>query len=124
MKFRLRRIIEASRWWSNGDHPLDYQHARQGFDEQGDLIHFSAEHCKDNQWEGEVVRFHRKPTIEGSGSVRCASCEHTLDSHGWIDGVNGQIVCPGEWVVTKDVGYWLISDDAFCEQYIEAGDDD
>jgi hypothetical protein len=77
MKFRKKPIlIEASRWFKNGDHPED-----------GSL-----------QVEGKVVRYFRKPFYEG---INCSECGHKFVNHGWIDTLEGgHIVCPGDWIIT------------------------
>ena len=73
MKFRKKPVvIEAFQWFKNGDHPLDYVGGTSGFD-NGEWVHFSEEHMRENDWEGKVVRRYRLPDVPG---VRL--CEHCL----------------------------------------------
>ena len=61
MKYRKRPIvIEASQWWQNGDHPLDYSKAHEGL-EDGCLRQLPPDERKANSWEGDVVRYFRHP---------------------------------------------------------------
>lgn len=79
-KFRKEPVIfEATQWFMNGDHPKDRS-------EPGGR-------------EGQVVRYFRRPDIEG-GTV-CRQCPAIMHLHGWIDTKEGgHIVCPGDWVIT------------------------
>ncbi len=87
-------------WFKNGDHPLDYPEDREGF-ENGELVTFSAALCKTNGWEGAIVRYFRHPNI--AGLTDCHLCGATMHEHGWLDDEgNGQIVCPGDFIVTTD----------------------
>lgn len=99
MKFRkLPVVIEATRWFKNGDHPLDYANETQGL-ENGEMRTFTGEYRKERGWEGEVVRYYRDPTVPGTN--RCAHCDLTYHDHGWIDTLEGgHIVCPGDWIIT------------------------
>jgi len=76
MKFRKKPIvIEATQWFKNGDHPLDYS------------------------GEGQAVRYYRAP--EGNGKNPCKHCGRIMHDHGWIDTLEGgHIVCPGDWIIT------------------------
>lgn len=78
MKYRKRPVvIEATQWDENGDHPLD-----EGADT-----------------EGEIVRYYRRD--DQAGKQRCDHCDWTMDSHGWIDTLEGgHVVCPGDWIIT------------------------
>jgi len=75
-------VVEAVQWFKNGDHPLD----------------------GDKSQEGKVVGYYRHPCAPGE-SV-CPKCMATMHKHGWIDRGRhpGQIVCPGDWVVTTSEG--------------------
>lgn len=75
-KYRKKPVvIEAIRWWQNGDHPED-----------GD------------RGEGQVVRYFRGPEV--SGTVPCKHCLVIFHRHGWIDTLEGgHIVCPGDWII-------------------------
>jgi hypothetical protein len=96
-KFRKKPVvIEASQWFSNGDHPNDY-----------DLDHpdpisgknYTAQYRKENNWEGDVVRYYRHPDIPGERV--CGHCAETMHVHGWIDTLEGgHIVCPSDWIIT------------------------
>lgn len=98
-EFRKRPVvIEASRWFANGDHPDDYAGDTTGI-ENGELRAFSGAERKENGWEGSVVRYFRSPTVPGANG--CRHCDKTMHVHGWIDTLEGgHIVCPGDWVIT------------------------
>ncbi len=99
MKFRKKPVvIEATQWFKNGDHPLDYANDRTGFD--GEILRtFPAEHAKTHEWAGEVVRRYRDPAV--LGETPCKHCGQTMHVHGWIDTLEGgHIVCPGDWIIT------------------------
>lgn len=69
-------VIAASRWFKNGDHPLDGP----------------------EDMEGEVVRYFRRPEPQYAGSHSCGFKWH---DHGWIDTLEGgHTVCPGDWIIT------------------------
>jgi len=76
-RFRKKPVIvEAYRWFKNGDHPLD-----------------------ENDGEGKVVRYFRHPYIFGQS--RCSKCHSIMHEHGWIDTLeDGHNVCPGDWIIT------------------------
>lgn len=97
--FRKRSVvIEAHQWFKNGDHPLDYSVTHYGFD-NGELRPFHPEERKLKQWEGDIVRYFRRPDVEGE-SV-CSECGKTFHDHGWIDTLeDGHRVCPGDWIIT------------------------
>jgi hypothetical protein len=86
MKFRKKPVvIEATQWFKNGDHPLDYSRDHQ--------------ERKEEEWEGDIVRYFRHPGI--SGDSACDVCGRHMDSHGWIDTLEmGHRVCPGDWIIT------------------------
>lgn len=83
MKYRKKPVvIEADRWFQNGDHPED-------------------NHKKGTIKEGEVVRYYRHP--ENSGKNVCKYCGYIMHDHGWIDTLeDGHVVCPGDWII-KDI---------------------
>jgi hypothetical protein len=85
-KYRKKPVvIEASRWWENGDHPKD---------REGQPPEYEA-----NGWEGAVVRFYRHPAVDGRKP--CSQCGYVMLHHGWIDTLEGgHIVCPGDWIIT------------------------
>lgn len=80
-------VIEATRWFKNGDHPGD------------GVGRFEAGELKGELYEGKVVRYFNRPGR--SGDHRCSHCGLAMRVHGWIDTVEGgHIVCPGDWVIT------------------------
>ncbi len=96
MKYRKKPVvIEATRWFKNGDHPRDYEPIEienpSDFDRsQYDLY---------RQSEGNVVRYYRRPTLDGDDP--CIHCGLLMLRHGWIDTLEGgHIVCPGDWIIT------------------------
>lgn len=103
MKYRKKPIvIEASQWFKNGDHPLDYSKTHDGL-ENGELRQFTPEERKSNQWEGDIVRYYRVPGLDGK--AECAYCGDIMHNHGWIDTPEGgHIVCPGDWIITGVMG--------------------
>ncbi len=91
-------VIEASQWFKNGDHPQDYTKERTGF-EGGELRTWAGSEAKEKGWEGDVVRYFRRP--DTSGTTRCQHCSKMMNDHGWIDTLEGgHIVCPGDFVIT------------------------
>ena len=79
-------VIEAARWFKNGDHPED-DPTRGGTTLNGEL------------WEGLIVRYFRRPDV--SGDIECKHCGQPMHDHGWIDTLEGgHIVCPGDWIIT------------------------
>ena len=82
--------IEATQWFKNGDHPLDYCYE----------ITVNGETFLT---EGEVVRRFRDPDRPGTES--CDLCGHFMHIHGWIDGPDeGDTVCPSDFIVTTSEG--------------------
>ena len=102
-KYRKKPVvIDATRWFKNGDHPLDYSEDRTGF-ENNEFRTWSGEEAKALAWEGGVVRYYRSP--DQPGDRQCQHCEHTMHYHGWIDTLEGgHIVCPGDWIITGVAG--------------------
>ena len=91
--------IEAHQWFRNGDHPEDGNHG-----------------------EGKIVRYYRHPNI--SGSKQCSQCGFTMDSHGWIDTLEGgHNVCPGDWIITGVKGErYPCKPDIFAATYEPVGE--
>ena len=117
MKFRKKPVvIEATRWFKNGDHPLDYAKDRIGFD-GGIFRRFPADHAKIHNWEGDVVRRYRRP--DDNGERPCEKCGQTMHVHGWIDTLEGgHIVCPGDWIITGVKGeHYPCKPDIFAATY-------
>ncbi|HQU12563.1 MAG TPA: hypothetical protein PLV07_13380 [Acidiphilium sp.] len=120
MKFRKKPIvIEACQWWKNGDHPADYAHDEQGL-QNGEITVFSGEYCKSQGWEGQIVRYFRRPDVVGDR--RCLHCGRIMHEHGWIDTLEGgHIVCPGDWIITGVNGeHYPCKPDIFTQTYEDA----
>lgn len=86
MRYRKKPVVvEATRWWKNGDHPQDNC---ETFDTgEGPF-----------QGEGKVVRYYRDPTDDGMR--HCEHCGNVMHLHGWIETLEGgHIVCPGDWII-------------------------
>ena len=103
MQFRKKPVVvEATQWFKNGDHPLDYADSQVGL-ENGQERVFSGEERKAKGWEGAIVRYFRRPDV--FGHERCKHCDETMHVHGWIDTKEGgHIVCPGDWIITGIAG--------------------
>lgn len=96
-------MAELNQWFKNGDHPDDYKSTVEWFSDKG-IETYTGQHAKDNDWEGQVVRRFRHPEI--SGKTVCDKCRKTMHDHGWIDsGGEGQIVCPGDYILTENGAY-------------------
>lgn len=116
-------VIEASQWFKNGDHPLDYSQSHQGM-KDGELHIFTAAERKANAWEGDIVRYYRTPDIDGQ--TPCRHCEKIMQAHGWIDTLEGgHIVCPGDWIITGVKGeHYPCKPDIFAATYEPATEDE
>lgn len=99
MKFRKKPVvIEATQWFKNGDHPLDYSKTHHGY-ENGVLRPFPPHYRMMNGWEGDVVRYYRAPDVDGN--TTCKHCGDIMHNHGWIETLEGgHIVCPSDWIIT------------------------
>lgn len=100
-KYRKKPVvIEATQWFKNGDHPLDYSVTHVGYDKDlDDCREYPPEEREAKGWEGDVVRYYRHPSV--SGESLCQHCGETMHVHGWIDTLEGgHIVCPGDWIIT------------------------
>ena len=101
-KYRKKpTIVEAHRWFQNGDHPED-----------GYLPGFCL--------EGKIVRRFRTPDYKGTTNHTCGCYYH---DHGWIDTLEGgHIVCPGDYVIKGIAGeYYPCQPDIFEATYEEVG---
>lgn len=89
MKYRKKPIvIEAMRWFKNGDHPED-----------GTATFQTMGMEKSKRCEGKVVRYFRHPDVKGD--TVCKHCGSIMHLHGWIDTLEGgHIVCPGDFIIT------------------------
>jgi len=87
MKYRKKPIvIDADRWFKNGDHPND---GKETF-EEGEY--------KEQLLEGKVVRYFLHPYVLERN--KCEHCDNTMHNHGWIDTLEGgHIVCPGDYII-------------------------
>mgnify|MGYP003109096603 CR=1 FL=1 len=91
-------VIDAAQWFKNGDHPLDYSRVHDGF-EDGELRQFLPEERRSKDWEGDIVRYFRHPSVDGDST--CKHCSKIMHVHGWIETLEGgHIVCPGDWIIT------------------------
>ncbi len=102
-KFRKKPVvIEAHRWFKNGDHPEDYSKTHDGL-EGGAMRKFLPEYLKAMGWEGDIVRYYRRPECDGEDL--CKHCSVRMHEHGWIDTLEGgHNVCPGDWIITGVAG--------------------
>ncbi len=100
MKYRKRPIeVEATQWWKNGDHPEDYANDIEGIAEVGGVTVWTADYQREHGWEGQVVRYFRRP--DGGGVLPDEKCGQPWHDHGWIDTFEGgHVVCPGDWIMT------------------------
>ena len=97
MKFRKKPVvIEATQWFKNGDHPLDYSKDRPNL---------TAAERKERNWEGDIVRYFRNPNTPDEETCKHEHCGDTMHNHGWIDTLEGgHIVCPRDWIITGVAG--------------------
>ena len=112
-KFRKKPvIIDAIQWFKNGDHPFDYSNDHHGFERT-----FTAAERHANEWEGDVVRYFCRPDV--SGETLCKYCSKIMNTHGWIDTLEGgHIVCPGDFVITGVKGeHYPCKPDIFAATY-------
>lgn len=112
MKFRKKPVvIEATRWFKNGDHPED---GNETFT-SGDYVNARC--------EGKVVRYFRPPDVFIPPDIPetdlCKHCDQIMHFHGWIDTLEGgHIVCPGDWIITGVQGeYYPCKPDIFAATY-------
>ena len=85
-------IVECNsvQWFRNGDHPLDYAN--------------SSPEVAGPEHEGQVVKYFRHPYIDGQSI--CKECGNAMQDHGWLDDTgDGEVVCPGSWIVKRADGY-------------------
>jgi hypothetical protein len=116
-KFRKKPVvIEATQWHKNGDHPDDYALVKVGF-ENGKLREWSGAQVRELGWEGQVVRYFRRPDVPGD--ILCRNCSETMHIHGWIDTKEGgHIVCPEDWIITGVQGeHYPCKPDIFAATY-------
>lgn len=122
MKYRKKPIvIEATQWFKNGDHPDDYEDERN-YLEVGEVKSVSGNYAKQLDWEGDIVRYYRHPSVD-SDTV-CKHCGDIMHNHGWIDTLEGgHIVCPSDWIITGVSGeYYPCKNDIFEKIYEKVED--
>jgi len=99
MKYRKKPIvIDATQWFKNGDHPLDYVKTDFSL-----FRKYPPEQRKADGWEGDLVRYYRAPGMDGL--TICKHCALKMHDHGWIETLEGgHIVCPGDFIITGVAG--------------------
>lgn len=111
MKYRRKACeIEATRWFKNGDHPLD--DVMRPFEDTGKI--------PTEPREGKVVRYYRHPAI--NGKQKCSRCKHIMHDHGWIDermSESGYTVCPGDYVISEEGETFNMKPEMFEQLYEE-----
>jgi hypothetical protein len=113
-----RIVVEAHQWHANGDHP----------DDNCRMITPDRPGTTESFWsEGEMVRYYRNP--DDDGQRECGDCGVRMHDHGWIDqGLRGDIVCPGDFVVSLPlptpglIGDFPVRPDVFAAAYEPAGE--
>ena len=91
-------VIDATQWFKNGDHPVDYI-KDVTVTEDGVLRTYTGDEAKSMGWEGYVVRYYRHPSVPGTEI--CKECGRIANDHGWVDTLEGgHRVCPGDYVIT------------------------
>ena len=110
-KYRKKPVvIEAVRWFQNGDHPQD------------NLSTFTSPDGQLFPTEGKVVRYYRRPSDDSER--HCEKCANIMYLHGWIDTLEGgHIVCPGDWIITGVKGeFYPCKPDIFERTYEKVED--
>jgi hypothetical protein len=113
MRYRKKLVvIEAHRWWRNGDHPQDAV---------GETLYDPMADKNYERLEGAVVRFYRHPDIPGT--QECSKCGRLMHEHGWIDTLeDGHNVCPGDWIIRGVKGeMYPVKPDIFAATYEPVG---
>lgn len=116
MKYIKKAIpVECHQWFQNGDHPNDHLPMDTPNPTTMDLNKYSDYLLS----EGKVVKRYNHPRIFNDPCVRCGNPMH---KHGWIDtleSVNyGQLVCPGDWIITGVQGeYCPCKPNIFAQTY-------
>ena len=114
-------LIQAIRWWKNGDHPLDCAKDRWLF-KNGELHAWSVQEARQLGLEGDLI--HPYFTSSLQTDVTCALCKTTLHQHGWLPTrEGGLIICPGDWIITDGNGeHRTCKPDDFAITYEKAED--
>lgn len=111
-------VIDATQWFRNGDHPLDYANDRdEPLEGEAGIGKYKKDFCRVSDWEGEVVRRYRHPGV--SPYAVHATCGKAMGDHGWLDTPEGgHIVCPGDWIITGVKGeHYPCKPDIFAATY-------
>lgn len=104
-------LQNATQWFKNGDHPLDYSKPCYIFD-NGEARESTPEERKAKDWEGGVVRRYRHPYM--LGGLVCSHCGKPMHDHGWIDDATiYNVVCPGDWIIATPTGYMTCKPDLY-----------
>jgi hypothetical protein len=121
VKYRTKPgLIEATQWFTNGDHPEDYTADREGI-ENGKLVTYAGTYCRDQQWEGKVVRYFRHPEVPDPAI--CKECDKPMLEHGYIDSAHGgHTVCPGDYVMTRGPNEYVPCKPWLFEQRYESAE--
>jgi hypothetical protein len=97
----ISRIINATQWFKNGDHPEDKCETLTATGKTEEITGMKA--GEQFLSEGKVVRYYRHPRVDGFDV--CKNCGQTMHNHGWIDTrQGGHTVCPGDWIITAHDG--------------------
>lgn len=109
-KYRKRpRLLEATQWFHNGDHPRDQSAPIDAPDSDARLT------------EGKVVRYFKSLNIPGDRV--CPRCGNPMKNHGEIAQANSstgddEIVCPGDYILTTSEGlYYKMPPKEFEKMY-------
>jgi hypothetical protein len=87
-KYRKRpALLEATQWFRNGDHPQD------------EITLIDTPDGPSRASEGKVVRFWRSLNIPGDRA--CEHCGNPMRLHGELTNRAEEVVCPGDYIVTK-----------------------
>lgn len=136
MKFQTKPwMVDAYQWWKNGDHPSDgvgeqeidiialFNKHPEMIGEDGTVGQVPENPPMYTRVEGAVVRWYfRSPDYEYSAELLhegTNGCGRRFHDHGWIDsGIEGQTVCPGDWVITfMDKQYYRVPQNVFNALY-------
>jgi hypothetical protein len=98
-----KTVTEAHRWVRNGDHPND-ESTYLPIPNDGTV-------AMERLTEGKVVGH----WTEGDPASLHDRCSSPLANHG---NLGGEMVCPGDWIVTTKSGYEHVADDPFANQLI------
>jgi hypothetical protein len=96
VKYRKKsRLLEATQWFKNGDHPQDESVPLTASDEDSELS------------EGKVVQNYPETDISPENRF-CPDCGNLMQRHGQLAGTNvDAIVCPGDYIVTNGDGFFF-----------------